>query len=65
MVSRRLLDWGRLRIAEQDCMVAKDRETSQGVMARAVRDAYARGEEDEALEPLALFDRDGDRKSVV
>jgi len=28
-------------------------------MAQAVRDAYARGEEDEALHPLALFDRDG------
>ncbi len=29
------------------------------VMAQAVREAYARGEEDEALEPLALVDRDG------
>ena len=29
------------------------------VMAQAVRDAYARGEEDEALEPLALFGQDG------
>ncbi len=28
-------------------------------MAQAVRDAYARGEEDEALEPLALFGQDG------
>jgi 2,3-bisphosphoglycerate-independent phosphoglycerate mutase len=30
-----------------------------GVMSRAVREAYARGEEDEALEPLVLVDRDG------
>jgi 2,3-bisphosphoglycerate-independent phosphoglycerate mutase len=28
-------------------------------MAQAVREAYARGEEDEALEPLVLVDRDG------
>jgi 2,3-bisphosphoglycerate-independent phosphoglycerate mutase len=28
-------------------------------MAQAVRDAYARGEEDEALEPLVLVDREG------
>ncbi|HUW95593.1 MAG TPA: alkaline phosphatase family protein, partial [Anaerolineae bacterium] len=28
-------------------------------MAQAVRDAYARGEEDEVLEPLALFGQDG------
>ena len=32
---------------------------TQRAMAQAVRDAYTRGEEDEALEPLALFDRDG------
>ena len=31
---------------------------SEYVMARAVRDAYARGEEDEALEPLTLVDQD-------
>jgi 2,3-bisphosphoglycerate-independent phosphoglycerate mutase len=31
----------------------------QDVMARAVRGAYARGEEDEALEPLVLVDRQG------
>jgi 2,3-bisphosphoglycerate-independent phosphoglycerate mutase len=31
----------------------------QWIMAQAVRDSYARGEEDEALEPLALFGQDG------
>jgi 2,3-bisphosphoglycerate-independent phosphoglycerate mutase len=34
-------------------------ETPRHPMAQAVRDAYARGEEDEALEPLALFGQDG------
>ncbi len=33
--------------------------TAQHIMAQAVRNAYARGEEDEALEPLALFGQDG------
>lgn len=32
---------------------------SQYVMAAAVREAYARGEEDEALEPLVLVDEEG------
>jgi len=32
---------------------------TQRAMAHAVRDAYARGEEDEALEPLALSDHGG------
>jgi 2,3-bisphosphoglycerate-independent phosphoglycerate mutase len=33
--------------------------TAHPLMAQAVRDAYARGEEDEALEPLVLVDREG------
>jgi 2,3-bisphosphoglycerate-independent phosphoglycerate mutase len=33
-------------------------DTPRYPMAQAVRDAYARGEEDEALEPLALFGQD-------
>ncbi|HUW94511.1 MAG TPA: alkaline phosphatase family protein [Anaerolineae bacterium] len=40
-------------------MASKNPKESQHVMAHAVRDAYARGEEDEALEPLALFGQDG------
>ena len=30
-----------------------------GVMSRAVRQAYAAGEEDEAMEPIVLTDQDG------
>jgi 2,3-bisphosphoglycerate-independent phosphoglycerate mutase len=40
-------------------MKPKSDEPAPHVMAQAVREAYARGEEDEALEPLALFGKDG------
>jgi 2,3-bisphosphoglycerate-independent phosphoglycerate mutase len=40
-------------------MKPSSNETALHLMAQAVRDAYARGEEDEALEPLALFGQDG------
>lgn len=40
-------------------MTAKTPDAYQHVMAQAVREAYALGEEDEALEPLALVDPDG------
>jgi 2,3-bisphosphoglycerate-independent phosphoglycerate mutase len=36
-----------------------EQTTAQHIMAQAVRDAYARGEEDEALEPLVLLGQDG------
>jgi 2,3-bisphosphoglycerate-independent phosphoglycerate mutase len=41
-------------------MAKKTRDPDRYVMAQAVRDAYARGEEDEALEPLALFGQDSE-----
>jgi 2,3-bisphosphoglycerate-independent phosphoglycerate mutase len=41
-------------------MKPKSDEPTPHVMAQAVREAYARGEEDEALEPLALFAADGE-----
>ena len=40
-------------------MTEKDSIVSGHVMAQAVREAYARGEEDEALEPLVRVDRQG------
>ena len=40
-------------------MTGKPPAAYQDIMAQAVREAYARGEEDEALEPLALVNRDG------
>ena len=40
-------------------MARKHPDTHQHIMAQAVREAYARGEEDEALEPLVLVDREG------
>ena len=39
-------------------MASETLHAAQHVMAQAVREAYARGEEDEALEPLALVNRD-------
>jgi 2,3-bisphosphoglycerate-independent phosphoglycerate mutase len=42
-------------------MARRRPDTQQQPMAQAVRAAYARGEEDEALEPLILVDRDGER----
>ncbi|HUS69763.1 MAG TPA: alkaline phosphatase family protein [Anaerolineae bacterium] len=42
-------------------MARRRPDAQQQPMAQAVREAYARGEEDEALEPLVLVDRDGER----
>jgi 2,3-bisphosphoglycerate-independent phosphoglycerate mutase len=41
-------------------MNPKNSETSLHIMAQAVREAYSRGEEDEALEPLTLFGQNGE-----
>jgi 2,3-bisphosphoglycerate-independent phosphoglycerate mutase len=41
-------------------MARRRPDAQQQPMAHAVREAYARGEEDEALEPLVLVNRDGE-----
>jgi 2,3-bisphosphoglycerate-independent phosphoglycerate mutase len=61
----RLLDHGRIGFTEKDLMARRRSDAQQQPMAHAVREAYASGEEDEALEPLVLVNQDGEPRGRI